>query len=149
MKNLISSQNISRNSDKPETTTGGNTGGSSTTQNTFSPIFTNELKVLMTGFGDNEHPYSDSVSLLEEYVIEYIQNIAVLAYKRSRRKGSNEIQLKDLLYVIKNDKKKFYRIPILLSFYETIKKTKNKMEHNFFDKKSLNKEISDLVWDNK
>ena len=61
------------------------------------------------------------------------------------KRGSNEIQLKDLLYVIKNDKKKFYRIPILLSFYETIKKTKNKMEHNFFDKKSLNKEISDLV----
>lgn len=145
MKNLSSSQNISRTSDKPETTTGGNLGGSSTTQNTFSPIFTNELKVLMTGFGDNEHPDSDSVSLLEEYVIEYIQNIAVLAYKRSRRKGSNEIQLKDLLYIIKNDKKKFYRIPILLSFYETIKKTKNKMEHNFFDKKSLNKEISDLV----
>lgn len=145
MKNLSSFQNFSRNTDKSETTTGGNTGAYGTTQNTFSPIFTNELKVLMTGFGDNDHPDSESVSLLEEYVIEYIQNIAVLAYKRSRRKGSNEIQLKDLLYIIKNDKKKYYRIPILLSFYETIKKTKNKMEHNFFDKKSLNKEISDLV----
>lgn len=120
-----------------------------TTANISGPIFTNELKTLMTGFGDNEHPDNESVALLEEYVIEYIQTIAVLAYKRSKRKGSNEIQLKDLLYIIKNDKKKFYRVPILLSFYETIKKTKDKMkmENNFFDKKG-NKELNDLVEDN-
>lgn len=88
------------------------------------PNLTQELKSLMIGFGENDNPDSSTVSLLEEFVIEYIQNISILAYKRSKRKNCNEIQLKDLLYIIKNDKKKFYRIPLLLSFYENIKKTK-------------------------
>ena len=113
-----------------------------------NPSLISELKTLMTGFGDNEHVDNESVQLLEEYVIEYIQNVSILAYKRSKRKGFNEIQLKDLLYVIRNDKKKYYRIPILLSFYETIKKTKKKMDNNFFDKKGINKDIADLVEDN-
>ena len=78
----------------------------------------------MYGFGDSEIPDIESIKLLEQYLIEYIQNISILAFKRSKRRGYNEIKLKDLLYVIKNDKKKFYRVPSLLSFYEILKKTK-------------------------
>jgi len=83
----------------------------------------------MYGFGDSESPDPESVELLDQYVIEYIQNIALLSYKRSKRRGFNEIKLKDLLYIIKNDKKKFYRIPSLLSFYEILKKTKRLESH--------------------
>src|SRR5690349_4359874 len=85
-------------------------------------IFFNELKTLMYGFGDLENPENETVELLEQYLIEYVQNIALLAFKRSKRRGFNEIKLKDLLYIIKNDKKKFYRVPSLLSFYELLKK---------------------------
>jgi hypothetical protein len=102
--------------------------------NNININFSNELRVLMTGFGDNEHPDSDSVALLEEYVIEYIQNISILAYRRSKRKGFNEIQLKDLLYYIRHDKKKYYRIPTLLELFNTLIKTNKKMDHNLFDK---------------
>ena len=61
--------------------------------------FTNELKGLMYGFGDKENPDSETAELLQEYVIEYIQNISLAAYRRNKRKGSNEISLRDLLYV--------------------------------------------------
>ena len=59
-----------------------------------NPNFSEELKTLMTGFGDNEFPDPESIELLQEYVIEYIQNVSILAYKKSKRKGNNEIQLK-------------------------------------------------------
>ena len=88
--------------------------------------FTNELKGLMYGFGDKETPDNESAELLQEYVIEYIQNISLAAYRRNKRKGSNELSLRDLLYVLRKDKKRYYRIPNLISFYEIAKKTKKK-----------------------
>ena len=90
--------------------------------------FTPELKGLMYGFGDKENPDIESTELLQEYVIEYIQNIAIAAYRRNKRKGSNEISLRDLLYVLRKDKKRYYRIPSLISFYEIAKKTKKKSD---------------------
>ena len=90
--------------------------------------FTNELKGLMYGFGDVENPDPESIELLQDYVIEYIQNIAYAAYRRNKRKGSNEISLRDLLYVLRKDKKRYYRIPSLISFYEIAKKTKKKSD---------------------
>ncbi len=101
----------------------------------------------MYGFGDTENPDNESVELLEQYLIEYIQNIALLAFKRSKRRGFNEIKLKDLLYIIKNDKKKFYRVPALLSFYEILKKTK-KLDPNL-SKKGMKKHLKYLIQDNK
>lgn len=102
----------------------------------------------MTGFGDSDHPDGESTALLEEYVIEYIQNVSMLAYKRSKRKGFNEIQLQDLLYVIKHDKKKYYRVPILLSFYATVKTTNKNMNQGIIDKKTLNKHLNELAEEN-
>ena len=90
--------------------------------------FTNELKGLMYGFGDKEFPDNESAELLQEYVIEYIQNISLAAYRRNKRKGSNEISLRDLLYVLRKDKKRYYRIPSLINFYEIAKKTKKKSD---------------------
>lgn len=97
----------------------------------------------MYGFGDSEHPDPESTELLEQYLIEYIQNISLLAYKRSKRRGFNEIKLKDLLYIIKNDKKKFYRVPSLLSFYEMLKKTK-RLDSNL-TKKGIKKNFDYFV----
>jgi hypothetical protein len=102
----------------------------------------------MFGFGDVESPDNETTELLEQYVIEYIQNIALLAYKRSKRRGFNEIKLKDLLYTIKKDKKKFYRVPSLLSFYEILKKTKKRLDSNL-SKKGIKKHLKYLIQENK
>ena len=121
--------------------------GVNNNNNNENPVFVSDLKSLMIGFGDSEPVNTESAELLQEYIIEYIQNISMLAYRRSKRKGFNEIQLKDLIYLIKNDKKKYYRVGVLLSFYDTIKKTKKKMDEKFFDKKG-NKDYDDLIDDN-
>jgi hypothetical protein len=106
------------------------------------------VKILMIGFGDSDSPDTESVDLLEHYLIEYIQNIALLAYKRSKRKGFNDIQLKDLLYIIKNDKKKYYRVPSLLSFYEILKKTKKKLDSNLSNRQGIKKHLKYLAQEN-
>ena len=121
--------------------------GVNNNNNNENPVFVSDLKSLMIGFGDSEPVNTESAELLQEYIIEYIQNISMLAYRRSKRKGFNEIQLKDLIYLIRNDKKKYYRVGVLLSFYDTIKKTKKKMDQKFFDKKG-NKDLDDLIDDN-
>lgn len=97
----------------------------------------------MYGFGDCENPDPESIEYLDQYIIEYIQNIALLAFQRSKRRGFNEIKLKDLLYIIKNDKKKFYRVPSLLSFYEILKKTKSMESHA--GKKGMKKHLKYLL----
>lgn len=102
----------------------------------------------MFGFGDVENPDNETTELLEQYVIEYVQNVALLAYKRSKRRGFNEIKLKDLLYIIKKDKKKFYRVPSLLSFYEILKKTKKRLDSNL-SKKGIKKHLKYLIQENK
>ena len=121
--------------------------GVNNNNNNENPVFVSDLKSLMIGFGDSEPVNTESAELLQEYIIEYIQNISMLAYRRSKRKGFNEIQLKDLIYLIRNDKKKYYRVGVLLSFYDTIKKNKKKMDEKFFDKKG-NKDYDDLIDDN-
>ena len=121
--------------------------GMNNNNNNENPVFVSDLRSLMIGFGDSEPVNTETAELLQEYIIEYIQNISMLAYRRSKRKGFNEIQLKDLIYLIKNDKKKYYRVGVLLSFYDTIKKTKKKMDQKFFDKKG-NKDLDDLIDDN-
>lgn len=82
--------------------------------------FSNELKDLMFAFGDVDNPDPESLLLLEEYIIEFIQNISIRAYKRSKIRGYNEIKLTDLLLELKHDKKKYYRSAQIL--YNTYKK---------------------------
>ena len=84
--------------------------------------FAADLKHLMFAFGDVENPDPDSLQLLEDYVIEYIQNISINAFRRSKNRGANEIKLRDLVAVVKNDRKKYYRIPPLITTYENFRK---------------------------
>jgi len=102
----------------------------------------------MYGFGDVENPDAESIELMEQYIIEYIQNISLLAYKRSKRRGFNEIKLKDLLYIIKDDKKKFYRVPSLLSFYELLRKTRKDESGANPNKKGFKKNLKYLIQEN-
>ena len=101
-------------------------------ENEVNINFTNELKGIMYGFGDVENPDQELLELLQEYVIEYIQNIAYAAFRRNKRKGSNELSLRDLLYVLKKDKKRYYRIKNLIHFYENAKSIKKRNDPTQF-----------------
>lgn len=79
----------------------------------------------MIGFGDCEHPNKDSVDLLEQYLIEFVQNLAVSSFKRSKRRGFAEIKMKDLIAVLKNNKKMYFRVPTILQFIKSQKSANN------------------------
>lgn len=38
------------------------------------------VKCMMYGFGDDENPYAESVELLEDLVIQYIQTMVIYVY---------------------------------------------------------------------
>lgn len=87
-----------------------------------------DLKQLMYGFGDSKAPLEESVELLDEFVQEFILNLAEKALKRSRRResNSNEIKVEDLLYFLQPDNKKSMRVAKIIQTYQICKETLNK-----------------------
>lgn len=48
---------------------------SSLTQSGKKRLFSKELRCMMYGFGDDQNPYTESVELLEDLVIEFIMDM--------------------------------------------------------------------------
>ena len=111
--------------------------GVNNNNNNENPVFVSDLKSLMIGFGDSEPVNTESAELLQEYIIEYIQNISMLAYRRSKRKGFNEIQLKDLIYLIRNDKKNIIELEFYFLFMILLRKLRKKWMRNSLIKKAI------------
>ena len=74
----------------------------------------------MYGFGDCLEPRQESKELMEQYLIEYFSNACCRVLERSHRGGHKEIQVGDLIHVLKNDPKKYYRIPLQLEISKHI-----------------------------
>ena len=73
--------------------------------------FQEDIKKMMYGFGDDLHPNPETTELMEQYVIEYLQNMTSLVLSRSHRGGHNHMQLGDLIHYLKSDPVKYYRVP--------------------------------------
>jgi transcription initiation factor TFIID subunit 13 len=43
-------------------------------------LFSKELRCMMYGFGDDQNPYTESVDLLEDLVIEFITEVVSLYF---------------------------------------------------------------------
>ena len=81
----------------------------------------------MYGFGDDIRPNENSVDLLETYVQEFITNLVTRATKRSQRLGSREVKINDIIRVLKQDEKKYLRLPYVLTMTMQLKKAKDDM----------------------
>lgn len=57
--------------DEPELQYGGSTASGR------KRLFSKELRCMMFGFGDDQNPYTESVDLLEDLVIEYITAMVI------------------------------------------------------------------------
>lgn len=64
------------------------------------PIYSLLVIKMMYGFGEDMEPRDDTLELMEEYVIEFMNNVTKRSLIRSQRSGFNTIQLRDLLKVI-------------------------------------------------
>ncbi|XP_012899925.1 transcription initiation factor TFIID subunit 13 isoform X2 [Mustela putorius furo] len=53
-------------------------GGAEGGQGKRKRLFSKELRCMMYGFGDDQNPYTESVDILEDLVIEFITEMQVL-----------------------------------------------------------------------
>lgn len=84
-------------------------------------MFTKELRCMMYGFGDDQNPYSESVDLLEDVVIEYISEMSRMAMDVGR---PGRISVEDIIFLIRKDPKKYSRVKELLLMNEELRKAR-------------------------
>lgn len=75
----------------------------------------------MYGFGDDQNPYTESVDLLEDLVIQYISEIT---YKAMEIGKSGRVTVEDILFLTKKDARKYTRVKELLLMNEELKKAR-------------------------
>jgi len=90
----------------------------STSKEPEDTIFQEEIQRLMYAFGDEEHPNKESAYLVECYMIEHLKDVLFKALSRSTRKGASQLQLEDILHVLKNHPKQYNRVKGLMSMME-------------------------------
>lgn len=89
-------------------------------------IFAKELPKLMYGFGDDKQVANDTVSVMEEILIEYIVDICQVALQQTPKKG--RLQIEDLRRALGRDPKKLARMEELLFMQEDIKRARKQFE---------------------
>nr|CAG4636683.1 EOG090X0JQT [Eubosmina coregoni] len=84
-------------------------------------LFSKELRCMMFGFGDDQNPYTESVDLLEDLVIEYITETTHKAMETGR---TGRVQVEDIVFLVRKDMRKFARVKDLLTMNEELKKAR-------------------------
>lgn len=62
-------------------------------------LFSKELRCMMYGFGDDQNPYTESVDLLEDLVIEFITEMTHRAMEIGR---TGRVQVEDIVFLGRN-----------------------------------------------
>lgn len=84
-------------------------------------LFSKELRCMMFGFGDDRNPFTESVDLLEDLVIEFITEIT---HKASEIGKSGKVQKEMIFLLARKDQRKFARVRDLLTMNEELKKAR-------------------------
>jgi len=95
-------------------------------------MFTKELRCMMYGFGDDQNPYSESIDLLEDLVIEFITEMTKKAMDIGR---PGRITVEDIIYLIRKDSKKFSRVKELLLMSEALRKARKAFDEGKYASK--------------
>lgn len=96
-------------------------GGGSSSDAKKKHYFYKELRCMMYGFGDDKVPYTESVELLEEIVVEFVKNFTLRAMEIGK---TGKVQLEDVWYLIRRDQKKYARVKDLLTMNEELRKAR-------------------------
>ena len=84
-------------------------------------LFSKELRCMMYGFGDDQNPFTESVDLLEDLVIEFITEIT---HKASEIGRTGRVQVEDIIFLVRKDQRKYARVRDLLTMNEELKKAR-------------------------
>jgi transcription initiation factor TFIID subunit 13 len=71
--------------------------------------------------GDDQNPYTESVDLLEDLVIEFITEIT---HKASEIGRTGRVQVEDIIFLVRKDQRKYARVRDLLTMNEELKKAR-------------------------
>lgn len=84
-------------------------------------LFSKELRCMMYGFGDDQNPYTESVDLLEDLVIEFITETTHRAMEIGR---TGRVQVEDIVFLVRKDARKYARVKDLLTMNEELKRAR-------------------------
>ncbi|XDB53633.1 hypothetical protein AB1E18_007150 [Capra hircus] len=96
-------------------------GGAEGGQGKRKRLFSKELRCMMYGFGDDQNPYTESVDILEDLVIEFITEMTHKAMSVGRQ---GQVQVEDIVFLIRKDPRKFARVKDLLTMNEELKRAR-------------------------
>ncbi|XP_045442893.1 transcription initiation factor TFIID subunit 13 isoform X1 [Pipistrellus kuhlii] len=96
-------------------------GGAEGGQGRRKRLFSKELRCMMYGFGDDQNPYTESVDILEDLVIEFITEMTHKAMSIGRQ---GRVQVEDIVFLIRKDPRKFARVKDLLTMNEELKRAR-------------------------
>ncbi|XP_038076969.1 transcription initiation factor TFIID subunit 13-like isoform X1 [Patiria miniata] len=84
-------------------------------------MFSKELRCMMYGFGDDQNPYTETVDLLEDLVLDFITDTTLKAMEVGR---PGRVQVEDIIFLIRKDSRKLSRVKDLLMMNEELKKAR-------------------------
>ncbi|XP_047345070.1 inositol polyphosphate 1-phosphatase-like isoform X2 [Vespa velutina] len=96
-------------------------------------LFSKELRCMMYGFGDDQNPYTESVDLLEDLVIEFITEMTHRAMEIGR---TGRVQVEDIVFLVRKDPRKYARVKDLLTMNEELKKARKAFDEVKYAEKS-------------
>ncbi len=76
---------------------------------------------MMHGFGDDPNPYTETLDLVEDLVLEFINEMTRSAMEVGK---SGKIHINDIVFLIRKDRKKYARVRDLLRMNEELKKAR-------------------------
>ncbi|PSR85957.1 Transcription initiation factor TFIID subunit like [Actinidia chinensis var. chinensis] len=104
-------------------------GSSQPSETTFKRkrgVFQKDLQHMMYGFGDDPNPLPESVTLVEDIVVEYVTDLVNKAQDVASKRG--KLLTEDFLFLIRKDLPKLNRSTELLSMNEELKQARKAFE---------------------
>ncbi|XP_050293067.1 transcription initiation factor TFIID subunit 13 isoform X1 [Anthonomus grandis grandis] len=97
-------------------------------------LFSKELRCMMYGFGDDQNPYTESVDIIEDLVIEFITEMTQKAMEIGR---TGRVSVEDIVFLVRKDPRKYARVKDLLTMNEELKRARKAFDEIKFAGKSL------------
>jgi len=89
-------------------------------------LFSKDLKLLMYAFGDDPNPSPDSVAVLEDIVIEYINEMCIEAARIAAPR--HKLKVDDFKVALRNDPTKLGRVEELLHLQKVISEARKQFD---------------------
>uniref|UniRef100_A0A0V0HEQ1 Transcription initiation factor TFIID subunit 13 n=1 Tax=Solanum chacoense TaxID=4108 RepID=A0A0V0HEQ1_SOLCH len=89
-------------------------------------MFQKDLQHMMYGFGDDSNPLPETVSLVEDIVVDYVTDMVHKAQDIATKRG--KLLTEDFLFLIRKDLPKLNRCTELLSMNEELKQARKAFE---------------------